>query len=89
MELLPDDLALALLAWEACGQNSLPANLIDVAKEAVRACGGLPLAVKVLGGALCQDPATPGAWKVTHLSVGESMQGSAVVPRLRLLPGCL
>ena len=69
MQLLPDASALALLAWHACGQTSLPANLLEVAMEALRRCGGLPLAVKVLGGALRREPPTPGAWKVSHQQV--------------------
>ena len=65
-ELLPDASALKLLAWHACGQTSLPADLAEVGTDAVRACGGLPLSVKVLGGALSRDPPTPAAWKVSH-----------------------
>ena len=66
MELLPDASALALLAWQACGQASLPADLAEVAEDASRGCGGLPLAVKVLGGALRREPATREAWKVSY-----------------------
>jgi hypothetical protein len=66
MKLLPEASALALLAWHACGQNGLPASLAEVAIDALRGCGGLPLAVRVLGGALRGVPATREAWKVTH-----------------------
>ena len=70
MELLPDASARALLAWQALGQTSLPADLADIAEDAVQRCGGLPLAIKALGGALRKEPATRKAWKVTdqHLS---------------------
>jgi hypothetical protein len=61
---LPKASALALLAWHACGQASVPADLAEVAEDALRGCGGLPLAVKVLGGALRRGPATQKAWKV-------------------------
>ena len=64
MKLLPDASALAVLAWHACGETSLPADLAEVIMDALRGCGGLPLAVKVLGGALRQVPATRVAWKV-------------------------
>ena len=63
---LPGTSALALLAWQACGQASLPADLAAAAEDALRGCGGLPLAVKVLGGALRREPATPKAWKASH-----------------------
>ena len=66
MELLPDASALTLLAWQACDQASLPADIAEVAEDALRGCGGLPLAVKVLGGALRREPATPKAWKASH-----------------------
>ena len=68
MELLPDASALALFAWQACGQASVPADLARVAGDALRGCGGLPLAVKVLGGALRREPVTPRAWKVSYLA---------------------
>jgi hypothetical protein len=66
MELLPDASALALLAWHSCGEASVPAHLAEVAVDALRGCGGLPLAVKVLGGALRRELATQQAWKVSH-----------------------
>ena len=66
MELLPDVSALALLAWQACGQASVPAGLAEVATDALRGCGGLPLAVKVLGGALRREPAMREAWQVSN-----------------------
>ncbi len=68
MELLPDALALELLAWHACCQTSLPAQLAEIARNALRACGGLPLAVKVLGGALRREPAMPKEWKASRQS---------------------
>ena len=64
VDLLSSDSASALLAWHACGQTSLPAHLVEAADDALQTCGGLPLAVKVLGGALCRQPATSKAWKV-------------------------
>ena len=63
---LPEASAQALLAWQACGQASVPADFAKVAADALRGCGGLPLAVKVLGGALRREPATPKAWKASH-----------------------
>ena len=66
MELLPDASALALLAWQACGEVSVPAHLAEVAEDALRGCGGLPLAVKVLGGALRRDLVELAKWKVSH-----------------------
>ena len=67
MEPLPEASALSLLAWHACGQASVPFHLAEVATDALRGCGGLPLAVKVLGGALHREPATREAWKVSVL----------------------
>ena len=58
MEPLPEASAWALLAWQAFGQASVPAHLADIAEGALRGCGGLPLAVKVLGGAIRRVPAT-------------------------------
>ena len=66
MELLPDASALALLAWHACGEVSVPAHLAEVAEDALRGCGGLPLAVKVLGSALRRDLVELAKWKVIH-----------------------
>ena len=66
MELLPDASALALLAWHACGEVSVPAHLAEVAEDALRGCGGLPLAVKVLGGALRRELVELAKWKVNH-----------------------
>ena len=65
MELLSDADALALLARHACGHDSLPAHLAEIAKDGLRTCGGLPLAVKTLGGALRLQAATQEAWKVS------------------------
>jgi hypothetical protein len=66
MKLLPHASALALLAWHACGKTTLPAHLAEVVRDALRGCGGLPLAVKVLGGALSRAPYTKEAWKVSY-----------------------
>lgn len=78
MEPLSDASALALLAWHAHGKGSLPAGLVEIGKDALRGCGGLPLAVKVLAGALCREPATPEAWKVHSWSVRRLVALAAV-----------
>ena len=65
MELLSDAYALPLLTWHACGHTSPPVGFEEVAMDAMRRCGGLPLALKVLGGAFQREPATPGAWRVS------------------------
>ena len=65
-KLLPDASALALLAWHACSRTVLPGHMAEVATDAVRRCGGLPLAIKVLGGALRGGPITAEAWQVHH-----------------------
>ncbi len=74
VELLPDASAAALLAWHACGQTSLPKYLAEVATDALRGCCGLPLAVKVLGGALRREPATREAWKVNQRLIIEPVR---------------
>ena len=63
---LSKEAAITLLAWHACGQHRLPRQLHDstVKERAVRMCGGLPLAVKVLGGILRRAPATDAGWEV-------------------------
>ena len=66
MEMLDDVSASALLAWHSCGRTSLPAHLAEVGMDALRACSGLPLAIKVLAGALQQEPAAQEAWKVSR-----------------------
>ena len=64
MQLLPHASALELLAWHARGQFSLPTHQADVARAALRMCGGLPLAVKVLGTMLRRTAATRIDWQV-------------------------
>ena len=65
-QLLSEQSATALLAWHACGRQRLPATVADsgAAREALRMCGGLPLAVKVLGGMLRREAATEATWHV-------------------------
>ena len=86
MELLPENSALALLAWHAFGKTSLPAHLAEVGMEGVRECGGLPLAVKVLAGALQREPVTRDTWKVDCQQFVESVE-SVVQNARRPMPG--
>ena len=64
MEMMPDACALKLLAWSARRQTSLPEHLAEVALDAVRACGGLPLGVKVLGSMLRRVATVQTEWQV-------------------------
>ena len=64
LELLSDAPALALLVWHACRSTSLPAQLTKVAQTAVRMCGGLPVAIKVVGALLRRPAATKTDWEV-------------------------
>ncbi len=67
-QLLTWESAVTLLARHACGQEQLPEDLVDsrAVHDALRICGGLPLAIKVLGGMLCRVPAEESAWQVRH-----------------------
>ena len=64
--LLSDHSAKALLAWHACEQERLPAELAysSCVSDALGMCKGLPLAVKVLGGMLRRVSAVETQWQV-------------------------
>ena len=64
--MLSNDSAKAVLAWHACNEEVLPAELADsrVVRGALRMCCGLPLAIKMLGGMLSAVPASTVTWQV-------------------------
>ena len=64
LELLSAGAATDLLAWHACGDTRLPADLSRAARQAVGMCNGLPLAIKVLGGMLFRVEPTDIVWQV-------------------------
>ena len=84
MKLLSDASALTLLAWHAYGQMSLPAHLEQVAVSALQRCGGLPLAIKVLGGALRRELSTTAAWTVNSPAHGR-LRGLELAPCFHLV----
>ena len=65
-ELLSEESASELLAWHACKGGRLPGGLADsdATRDALRMCGGLPLALDVVGGMLGRVKAIESVWQV-------------------------
>ncbi|TQD92102.1 hypothetical protein C1H46_022334 [Malus baccata] len=55
--------ALELLSWHAFGSKCCPSEYLELAREVVEYCGGLPLALQVLGSTLFKR--SIGEWKST------------------------
>ncbi|CAL5401809.1 unnamed protein product [Camellia sinensis] len=52
VEILDNDESLELFSWHAFGQNHPIDGFIEDSKRVVQYCGGLPLAIKILGSSL-------------------------------------
>nr|PNR31670.1 hypothetical protein PHYPA_025791 [Physcomitrium patens] len=55
IEELDDETSMKLFITHSCGQENLPNELIEVGKQIVRACNGLPLSLKVVGAFLREN----------------------------------
>ncbi|GLU07889.1 hypothetical protein SLE2022_248280 [Rubroshorea leprosula] len=86
---LPQNYCLSLLARQALRRENFDAiahsHLKDIAEEIVKRCGGLPLAVKTLGGVL-RDELNRNRWvEVLHSEMWEIPEGrKKILPALRL-----
>ncbi|XP_078158110.1 putative disease resistance RPP13-like protein 3 [Carex rostrata] len=86
---LSDDEGLALLFRNAFQQHvqpeNYPAHLLDVAKRLTKKCGGLPLALIVLGGILTRKDRNYTAWNMLYETIDwhdkDGIQCSQVLAR--------
>lgn len=77
VELLREDEALSLFCFSAFGQNSVPRTGDEkLAKQVVSECGGLPLALKVIGASLRDQPEMYWTSAKIRLSRGEPINES-------------
>lgn len=72
VELLDDDQSMTLFCYSAFGQKSIPTNVdVQLVKQLVRECKGLPLALKVIGASLRGQPQMFWMSAKSRLSRGE------------------
>lgn len=67
---LEDDGARTLFAWHAFGKPAPRAGHASITNEVVRACGGLPLALEVMGGLFVREDST--SWEAIRDSLLEA-----------------
>ncbi|KAK9270660.1 hypothetical protein L1049_026242 [Liquidambar formosana] len=88
VELLREDEALSLFCYSAFGQKSIPlAANVNLVKQVVSECKGLPLALKVIGASLRDQPQMFWASAKNRLSRGEAIcesHGTKLLERMAI-----
>ncbi|KAH6808672.1 hypothetical protein C2S51_026455 [Perilla frutescens var. frutescens] len=62
LQLLEESDSWNLLHQTVFGEEDCPYALVDIGRKIVRDCGGLPLAISVIGGVLCQAKRARDVW---------------------------
>ncbi|XP_050117507.1 disease resistance protein RUN1-like [Malus sylvestris] len=77
---LNEDEALKLFSWHAFGNSWPNEGYLELSKEVVSYCGGLPLALEVLGSSMVER--TPREWK-SHLEKLKTFPNEGIMKPLR------
>ncbi|CAL5401827.1 unnamed protein product [Camellia sinensis] len=81
VENLDNDESLELFSWHAFGKNRPKDGFIEDSKRVVRYCGGLPLAIKILGASLSGSKLD--VWK-SQLQKLKAIPNSEVIEKLKI-----
>ncbi|PSS19217.1 TMV resistance protein like [Actinidia chinensis var. chinensis] len=81
LEILDSEESLKLFSWHALGQNHHIDDYMEASEKVVNHCGGLPLAIKILGSSLSGKPLN--IWK-SQLEKLKAIPDSEIFEKLRL-----